>query len=33
MSHDDDFELFQQMMGDVKPINQDTAEHKSPPSD
>ncbi|MEF1297703.1 Smr/MutS family endonuclease [Vibrio parahaemolyticus] len=28
MSHDDDFELFQQMMGDVKPINQDTAEHK-----
>lgn len=28
MSHDNDFELFQQMMGDVKPINQDTAEHK-----
>lgn len=28
MSHDDDFELFQQMMGDVKPITQDTAEHK-----
>ncbi|MDK2692440.1 DNA endonuclease SmrA [Vibrio vulnificus] len=28
MSHDDDFELFQQMMGDVKPITHDTAEHK-----
>ncbi|MGU3847261.1 DNA endonuclease SmrA, partial [Vibrio diabolicus] len=28
MSHDDDFDLFQQMMGDVKPITQDTAEHK-----
>ncbi len=28
MSHDDDFDLFQQMMGDVKPIAQDTAELK-----
>lgn len=28
MSHDDDFALFQQMMGDVKPLAQDTAEHK-----
>ncbi|WP_070962607.1 DNA endonuclease SmrA [Vibrio sonorensis] len=28
MSHDDDFELFQQMMGDVKPIQNDTAEHQ-----
>lgn len=28
MSHDDDFGLFQQMMGDVKPIKQDTTEHK-----
>ncbi|MGL6258165.1 DNA endonuclease SmrA [Vibrio sp. WXL103] len=28
MSHDDDLLLFQQMMGDVKPIHQDTAEHK-----
>ena len=28
MSHDDDFALFQQMMGDVKPIENDTAEHK-----
>ncbi|AUI85548.1 DNA mismatch repair protein MutS [Vibrio azureus] len=27
MSHDDDFELFQKMMGDVKPISHDTAEH------
>lgn len=27
MSHDDDFALFQQMMGDVKPLAQDTAEH------
>ena len=27
MSQDDDFELFQQMMGDIKPIEQDTAEH------
>ncbi|MEF1290458.1 DNA endonuclease SmrA [Vibrio sp. M260118] len=28
MSHDDDFGLFQEMMGDVKPIKQDTTEHK-----
>lgn len=28
MSHDDDFALFQEMMGDVKPIKHDTAEHK-----
>lgn len=28
MSHDDDLALFQEMMGDVKPIQQDTAEHK-----
>lgn len=28
MSQDDDFGLFQQMMGDVKPIKQDTTEHK-----
>ncbi len=28
MSQDDDFDLFQQMMGDVKPIDQDTANHK-----
>ena len=28
MSHDDDFALFQEMMGDVKPIQHDTAEHK-----
>ncbi|WP_434996865.1 DNA endonuclease SmrA [Vibrio scophthalmi] len=28
MSQDDDFTLFQQMMGDVKPINNDTAELK-----
>ncbi|NVD06060.1 DNA endonuclease SmrA [Vibrio sp. JPW-9-11-11] len=28
MSHDDDFALFQQMMGDVKPLSHDTAEHK-----
>lgn len=28
MSQDNDFNLFQQMMGDVKPIDQDTAEHK-----
>lgn len=28
MSHDDDLLLFQQMMGDVKPIHHDTAEHK-----
>lgn len=28
MSHDDDFSLFQEMMGDVKPIQHDTAEHK-----
>lgn len=28
MSHDDDFALFQQMMGDVKPIHNDTAELK-----
>ncbi|WP_117233513.1 DNA endonuclease SmrA [Vibrio maerlii] len=26
--HQDDLDLFQQMMGDVKPITQDTAEHK-----
>ncbi len=26
--NDDDLDLFQQMMGDVKPIAQDTAEHK-----
>ena len=25
---DDDLSLFQQMMGDVKPIEHDTAEHK-----
>lgn len=28
MSNDDDFALFQAMMGDVKPIEQDTAEHQ-----
>ena len=28
MSHDDDLQLFQQMMGDVKPIRQDTAQHE-----
>lgn len=28
MSQDDDLALFQQMMGDVKPLSQDTAEHK-----
>lgn len=28
MPHDDDFSLFQEMMGDVKPIQHDTAEHK-----
>ncbi|MDA0149256.1 DNA endonuclease SmrA [Vibrio sp. LaRot3] len=28
MSQDDDFALFQQMMGDVKPIHNDTAELK-----
>lgn len=28
MSHDDDFALFQEMMGDVKPLQQDTTEHK-----
>lgn len=28
MSHDDDLALFQQMMGDVKPIKHDTAEHQ-----
>ncbi|MEH0687727.1 DNA endonuclease SmrA [Vibrio cholerae] len=27
MSNDDDFALFQQMMGDVKPIKQDTTQH------
>jgi DNA-nicking Smr family endonuclease len=27
MSHDDDLQLFQQMMEDVKPIKQDTAQH------
>lgn len=28
MSDDDDFALFQAMMGDVKPIEQNTAEHQ-----
>lgn len=28
MHSGDDFELFQQMMGDVKPIEQDTTSHK-----
>ncbi|QIA63947.1 DNA endonuclease SmrA [Vibrio astriarenae] len=28
MSHDDDLALFQQMMGDVKPLHNDTAELK-----
>ncbi|MGF1696950.1 DNA endonuclease SmrA [Vibrio lamellibrachiae] len=28
MSHDDDFSLFQEMMGDVKPITHDTTELK-----
>ena len=28
MSHDNDLDLFQQMMGDVKRIDQDTAEHQ-----
>ncbi len=28
MSHNNDLDLFQQMMGDVKPIKHDTAEHK-----
>ncbi|EJL6400616.1 DNA endonuclease SmrA [Vibrio navarrensis] len=28
MSHEDDLDLFQQMMGDVKPIFHDTTEHK-----
>lgn len=28
MSQDDDFSLFQEMMGDVKPLQHDTAEHK-----
>ncbi|WED22517.1 DNA endonuclease SmrA [Vibrio sp. JC009] len=28
MSHEDDLDLFQQMMGDVKPLTQDTAEHQ-----
>ncbi|MGC9404098.1 DNA endonuclease SmrA [Vibrio genomosp. F10] len=28
MSHDDDFSLFQEMMGDVKPLTHDTAELK-----
>ncbi|MEF1284613.1 DNA endonuclease SmrA [Vibrio sp. M250220] len=28
MSQDDEFGLFQQMMGDVKPLKQDTTEHK-----
>ena len=28
MSQDDDLSLFQQMMGDVKPLQQDTTEHK-----
>ncbi len=28
MSQDDDFSLFQEMMGDVKPLAHDTAEHQ-----
>ncbi|KJY85352.1 DNA mismatch repair protein MutS [Vibrio galatheae] len=28
MSHDDDFGLFQQMMGDVKPLEHDTTEYR-----
>ncbi len=28
MSQDDDFSLFQEMMGDVKPLHHDTAEHQ-----